>query len=74
MALTRIAILLKEYFFFNFFSISSDIPIASSLPFLKQFNFTKSPSSIVVVKVFPTRFSLLAIRFDATDKIFCDDL
>ena len=70
MALTNIAISLNEYFFFNFFSISSEIPIASSLPFLKQFNFTKSPSSIVVVSVLPTLFWLFEIRLDATDKIF----
>ena len=46
----------NEYFFFNFFSISSEIPIASSLPFLKQFNLTKSPSSMVAFNVFPTLF------------------
>ena len=66
-------ILLKEYFFLSFFSISSEIPIASSLPFLKQLSLTRSPSSIVVFKVLPTLFWLLAIKLEATDKIFCDD-
>ena len=52
----KIAISLNEYFFFNFFSISSEIPIASSLPFLKQFKFINSPSSSDVFKVLPTLF------------------
>ena len=73
MALTRIAMLLYEIFFF-IFSISSEMPIASSFPFLKQLNLTSSPSSKVAFKVFPTLFSLLEIRFEATDKIFCEDL
>ena len=64
------AILLKENFFRRFCSISSEIPIASSFPLLKQFNFTSSPSSFVEIKVFPTLFSLLDIRVEATDKIF----
>ena len=55
MALTSMATLLNLYFFFNF-SISSEIPIASSLPFLKQFSLIKSPSSIVEVRVLPTLF------------------
>ena len=37
-------------------TISSEIPIDSSLPFLKQLSLTKSPSSIVVFKVLPTLF------------------
>jgi len=40
----------------------------------KQFNFIKSPSSIVDFKVLPTLFSLLEINDEATDKIFFDDL
>ena len=73
MALTRIAILLNEYLFL-IFSILSEIPIASSLPFLKQFKVTKSPSSIVALRVFPTLFWLFEIRLDATERIFCVDL
>ena len=42
--------------FFFYLSISSEIPIASSFPFLKQFNFTKSPFSDDEINVFPTLF------------------
>ena len=40
---------------FNF-SISSEIPMASSFPFLKQFNLMRSPASIVDFNVLPTLF------------------
>ena len=64
---------LSENFFF-IFSISSEIPIASSFPFLKQFNLIRSPSDIEDFNVLPTLFWLLEINLEATDNIFFDDL
>ena len=72
-ALTKMDILFKEYFFFNF-SISSLTPMASSFPFLKEFNATRSPSSPSVKRFLPILASLFDIILDATDSIFWVDL
>ena len=56
--------LIYEYFFLSSFSIISDTPIASSLPFLKQFNLIFSPSALFEFSFFPSLFSLFEIIWD----------